>query len=105
MTMIETTAVNKPRTRVPAPSSPNPISIVQTAIEKGITGADLKEIMDLQERWEANQARKAFDIAMANAQAEMPTIVKNRLVAFEARSGGKDTSYRHEDLAEIVETI
>lgn len=95
----------KPRARVPAPSSPNPISIVQTAIEKGITGADLKEIMDLQERWEANQARKAFDIAMANAQAEIPTIVKNRLVHFEARSGGKDTSYRHEDLAEIVGTI
>lgn len=96
----------KPRARVPAASTPNPISIVQTAIEKGITGADLKEIMDLQERWEANQARKAFDIAMANAQAEIPTIVKNRLVAFEAtKPGGKDTSYRHEDLAEIVQTI
>lgn len=110
MTMIEgevqqSTALAKPRTRVPAPSSPNPISIVQTAIEKGITGADLKEIMDLQERWESNQARKAFDLALANAQAEIPTIVKNRLVHFEAKNGGKDTSYRHEDLAEIVETI
>jgi hypothetical protein len=108
MTIIEgetLPATTKPRARVPTSSSPNPISIVQTAIEKGITGADLKEIMDLQERWEANQARKAFDIAMANAQAEIPTIVKNRLVHFEAKNGGKDTSYRHEDLAEIVQTI
>lgn len=81
------------------------MSIVERAIERGITGADLKEIMDLHERWEAGQARKAFDIAMANAQAEIPTIVKNRLVQFEAKNGGRDTSYRHEDLANIVETI
>lgn len=109
MTIIEgeaqLPATTKPRARVPAPSSPNPISIVQTAIEKGITGADLKEIMDLQERWEANQARKAFDIALYNATAEIPAIVKNRLVAFEAKAGGKDTSYRHEDLAQVIDTI
>lgn len=85
--------------------STNPISIVDRAIERGFTGADLKEIMDLQERWDANQARKAFDIALANAQAEIPTIVKNRLVNYEGRSGGRGTNYRHEDLAEIVETI
>jgi hypothetical protein len=94
----------------PAPAPVNPVSIVERAIEKGITGADLKEIMDLQERWEANQARKAFDVAMANAQAEMPLIVKNRLVDYETSK--KDaagnilrTTYKHEDLAVVVETI
>lgn len=85
--------------------SPNPITIVERALDRGLTGADLKEIMDLQERWDANQARKAFDIAMANAQSEIPTIVKNRLVNFEGKNGGRPTLYRHEDLAEIVETI
>lgn len=88
-----------------ASPSNDPPSMLARAIEKGMTGADLKELMDLQERWSANQARKDFDIAMAQAQAEMPTIVKNRLVYFEAKNGGKDTSYRHEDLAGIVETI
>ncbi|WP_315792340.1 ERF family protein [Bradyrhizobium sp. SZCCHNRI1002] len=102
---VETTALAKPRARVPAASSPNPISIVQTAIEKGITGADLKEIMDLQERWEANQARKAFDIALANAQAEMPTVIKNKHVYFEPKNGGKATEYWHEDHAAVVESI
>jgi hypothetical protein len=98
---VQAVAIHEPQ----AVASPNPVSIVERAIERGLTGADLKEIMDLQERWEASQARKAFDLAMANAQAEIPTIVRNRLVAFEAKSGGKDTSYRHEDLANIVETI
>lgn len=120
MTVIEDHAQNsaaaKPkRKRAPAQAvtvhqpqavtaaAPNPMTVVERAIEKGITGQDLKELMDLQERWEANQARKAFDVAMANAQAEMPTIVKNRLVDF-ATSKGR-TTYRHEDLAEVVETI
>ena len=87
-------------------TSPNPVSIVERAIEKGITGADLKEVMDLQERWEASQARKAFDIAMANAQGDMPLLIKNRLVDFpsEKAPGGRVT-YRHEDLAEVVSTI
>jgi hypothetical protein len=96
-------AVHTPQASVQV--APNPVSIVERAIEKGITGADLKEIMDLQERWEANQARKAFDVAMANAQAEMPVIVKNRHVFFEAKNGGKSTDYWHEDLAQVVDTI
>jgi hypothetical protein len=33
--------------------------------------------MDLQERWEANQAKKAFDEAMQQAQAEMRPVLMN----------------------------
>lgn len=87
------------------PISTNPMTVVERAIERGITGADLKEIMDLQERWEANEARKAFEIALAGAVAELPIIVRNRLVNFEGRNGGRTTNYRHEDMAEIVEAI
>ncbi|GAC1572593.1 MAG: hypothetical protein NVS3B5_01510 [Sphingomicrobium sp.] len=91
--------------REPA-ASPNPVSIVERAIERGITGADLKEIMDLQERYEANQARKAFDIAMAQAQADMPLIVKNRLVNYPSQKSPTGyVTYKHEDLAEVIETI
>ena len=85
------------------PMAPHPVSIVERAIERGITGADLKEIMDLQERWEAGQSRKAFDIAMANAQADLPVIVKNRLVEY--GEGNKKTSYKHEDLSDIIRQI
>ncbi len=79
--------------------------ILKEAMDAGKTGEDLKNMLDLYERMEKMAARRAFDAALAEAQAEIPTITKNRLVHFEAKSGGKDTSYRHEDLAEIVETI
>ncbi|NPU23993.1 ERF family protein [Bradyrhizobium denitrificans] len=79
--------------------------ILKQAMDAGKTGEDLKNMLDLYERMEAIAARRAFDAALAEAQAEIPTITKNRLVHFEAKNGGKDTSYRHEDLAEIVETI
>lgn len=89
--------------RAAPPVAANPMTVVERAIEKGLTGQDLKELMDLQERWEAGQARKAFDLAMAEAQAEMPIIAKNRLVEF--GEGTKKVSYRHEDLAIVIETI
>jgi DNA-binding transcriptional regulator YdaS (Cro superfamily) len=102
---VQEPPVNQIATKIePEPqTSPHPVSIVERAIEKGITGADLKEIMDLQERWEANQSRKAFDVAMANAQADMPVIVKNRLVEY--GEGNKKTSYKHEDLSDVIRLI
>jgi hypothetical protein len=62
--------------------------------------------MELEERWHQTQARRDFDAAMAAAKAEMPTISKNQLVDFEAKSvGGRNTNYRYEDFADVVETI
>lgn len=91
---------------VTQPQGANPMTVVERAIEKGITGADLKELMDLQERWEAGQNRKAFDLAMAEAQGEMPTLTKNRLVNYPSQKSPTGfVTYRHEDLAEIIETI
>lgn len=66
----------------------------------------VEKLMTLQERWEANQARKAFDIAMAEAQGEMPLMVKNRLVNYKSeKSPTGFVTYKHEDLAEVVETV
>lgn len=53
---------------------------------------------------QADQARRAFEAAMADARAEIKPIAKNRLVSHATKSG--DTkSYRHEDLAEIQRSI
>jgi hypothetical protein len=107
LAVAEQSAETRPPRRAVAKVSQslNPMTVVDRAIDRGLTGQDLKEIMDLQERWEAGQALKAFDIAMANAQAEIPTIIKNRLVNFDGKNGSRSTNYKHEDLAEIVETI
>lgn len=101
-------AVHKPQAPAAAPAQEvitDNMVLLKQAMDQGATGEDLKNMMDLYERMEDRAARRAFDTALANAQAEIPTIVKNRLVHFEAKNGGKDTSYRHEDLAGIVDTI
>lgn len=80
-----------------------PMAMLATAIDKGMSPDVLDKLMSLHERWEKNQARKAYDDAMAAAKAEIPVIFKNREVDFTSQKGR--TNYRHEDLAEIARTV
>jgi len=63
----------------------------------------LEKLLALQERWDANQARKAFDNAIAAAKAEIPEIPKTSRVDFKSTKG--HTQYSYADLAEIAKTI
>jgi hypothetical protein len=91
---------------MPSPLALTPMDMVARAVESGASMEIVERLMAAQERWEANQARKAFDEAMAAAKAEIPTITKNRHVGFDSRKpGASRTDYRHEDMAEIARTI
>lgn len=81
---------------------PAPLSLVERAVAQGAPLDMIERLIAMQERVEANNARKAFDAAIAAAKAEMPVINKNRLVDFTTQKGR--TNYRHEDLAEIART-
>lgn len=83
-----------------------PMEMLNQAVSSGAGIDVLTKLMDLQERWEGNQARKAFDEAMASAKSEIPVINKNRRVGFDSKKAGASrTDYRHEDLAEIARTV
>jgi hypothetical protein len=82
-----------------------PMEMLDRAVASGAGIETLERLMSLQERWEKNQARKAFDDAMAAAKAEIPVISKNRRVGYEHKDGRGETSYRHEDLGEIARTV
>ena len=56
---------------------PEPLSLIQIAVEKGYDPAQLKVLVDLQAAVEAQQARKAFNVAMTACQSEMPLVVKD----------------------------
>lgn len=85
------------------PAAVTPMTMIDRALATGAAPETLEKLLALQERWEANQGRKAFDEAMAAAKAEIPTIRKNRTVDFTSQKGR--THYKHEDLAEIAATI
>jgi hypothetical protein len=86
------------------PTASSPMQMIAIAVQRGDSMESIKQLMDLKDRWEAGEARKAFDEAVAAAKAEIKPIVKNREVDFTNREG-KRTNYRYEDLASIAEAI
>ncbi|WP_245270479.1 ERF family protein [Mesorhizobium ciceri] len=79
------------------------MAMIDRALASNATPETLERLLALQERWEASQARKAFDEAMSAAKSEIPIISKNRTVDFTSAKGR--THYKHEDLAEIARTV
>lgn len=96
-------ATNEDR-RVATISEPNPLAMLATALEKGHDVDKLGKLMDLAERYEANQARKAYALAMSQFQADCPPIVENKVAYVTTKDGGS-YSYSYADLDAIMSTI
>lgn len=61
---------------VPADTSIN--AVVMMAMEKGYTPEFIEKMLNLQERFEKNEARKAFYRAFAEFKAEAPPVTKDK---------------------------
>jgi len=76
-----------------------PMVLLQQAVNDGVDIDKLTALMGLQERWEANEARKAYTKAMAAFKAEHFSIDKNKTVSF------GNTSYKHATLDNICNIV
>lgn len=85
------------------PIDRSPAGLMMVAIEKGFDLDKVEKAMILQERWEANEARKAYHDAMAGFKAEPPEIEKDRHVKFQTAKG--TTEYHHASLANVTDKI
>jgi hypothetical protein len=56
-----------------------PAMLLNIAIEKGADLEKLEKLMDLQIKWESNQARKAYHVAMAEFKANLPIVIKDKV--------------------------
>ena len=65
---------NAPQSTAIATTSP--MQLIELAIEKNADMERLEKLMDLQDRWEAKGAKKAFFMAMSNFQRDCPDIKK-----------------------------
>lgn len=88
---------------VQATAAMTPMEMLDRAVSQGASVETLSKLMDLQERWEQNQARKAFAAAMSAVKSELPKIVKSKVVDFTTSKGR--TNYRYEDLASIMDQV
>ena len=59
-----------------------PMQMLQIAVQQGANIEMLSKLMDLQERFETNEARKAYQAAMARFKENPPEVNKNRHVKF-----------------------
>lgn len=94
------------RAAAPAPAPPaghSPMDIVAAALSTGNVEM-YREAVALMKDMEAFAARKAFGNALADAKAELPIIEKNKLASYDNKAG-RQTSYWHEDLAQVVDTV
>lgn len=82
-----------------------PMAMVAQAVASGASVETLEKLLALHERFEAGQARKAFDNAVSLAKGEIPPIMKNKQVGFESKRTGDTTSYSHETLGEIARVV
>ncbi len=83
------------------PATPaTPATLVQMAVESGADLDRLEKLMDMQEKWEAREAKKSYLKAMAGFQKECPIIQKDAHVRFETQKG--ITEYDHPSLGGML---
>lgn len=92
-------AVVEPKATRRAPSS-NPMQMLAIAVERGDDIQKLTQLMDLKDRWEKTEARKAYVVAMAGFKAEPVTILKSKKVDIPA--GAK---FSHATLADVADGV
>ena len=89
------------------PADPMISMIERIAMDPNSDLSKLEKMLEMKERLEDRDARRAFDRAMAEAKAAMPPIVKTGTVDYE-NSKGDRTYFKHETLdgiAKIVDPI
>lgn len=84
---------------IPQSTALTPMAMVSQAVASGASIEMVSKLIDLQERMEKTQGRKAFDIAVSEAKGEIPPIVKKKDVNF------NQTSYSHETLGAIAAVV
>ena len=65
----------------------------------------IKQMLDLKDRWQENEARKAFVADMAEFKRDPPKIYKNKHVGFDSRDGRSRTEYDHATHSEVTMKI
>lgn len=84
-------------------TQPSPADFIVQAIQSGADIDKLERLMAMKERWDKEQARKAFLDAMTDFQTECPDLRKTKRVHFETSKGS--TEYHYAPLADIDRQI
>lgn len=91
----------KPLESLPVLSSPTPLDLLQRAIQQNVPMDQLERLQVMYEKWEANEARKAFVAAMNKFKSKAPAILKNQNV----NMGNGKPNYNYATLDNVCRAV
>jgi hypothetical protein len=77
--------------------------INRASTDQAFDVAKLESLLAMKERWDREQARKAFVVALTDFKSDPPEVFKNHAVSFETQKG--NTSYKHATLDQASSII
>lgn len=80
-----------------------PIQMIMAAVSGQADLDKVEKLLILQERWEANQAKKAYNKAMSDFKINPPRIEKDKKVGYSTSKG--NVGYYHASLANVTQSI
>lgn len=104
-TTVTALAKHEPQAEVIRPADPMVMMIERIVMDPNADLAKLEKMLEMRERLEAQQAKRAFDAAIAAAKAEIPPIYKDGHVNFPGKDGKPATDFRHETLGGIAKIV
>jgi len=93
----------KPK-EAPLPAITTPNDVILEMVRKGVDPEYIGKMMELAERSERNEARKAYHEAMAEFKRNPPEIEKDKSVGYETEKKGF-VGYKHASLANVTTKI
>lgn len=81
------------------PTANSPAQMIRDAVTGGADLSKLEKLLELQEKWEANEARKAYHTAMTAFKSNPPDIEKDKQVNY------LQVKYRHATLYNVATKI
>jgi len=90
--------------QITPPTNTTPAQLLAIAVQRGADIAQLERLMALQERFEANEARKAYHDAVSAFRAEPIEIFKRKGVGYETNDGNF-VGYKHAELSDVTDAI
>lgn len=93
-------AVIEHKQDLPTAQAVTPMDMIRIAVQQNADLDKVSKLMDLQERWEKNEARKAFNEAFAKFKAEAVSVIKNKTV-----TGGPLSGKTYAELFSVVDAV
>lgn len=79
-----------------APTNVTPAELIMAAVSGQADLDKVEKLLSLQERWEANQARKVFALAFSEVQEKISAVVKTKI--------NPQTQSKYADLSNVIES-